>query len=155
MLIRSLHCSKLQCLSLRGFTSVTPQQVLAPRDVLRKARAFTEEDFLRYSKVSFDSNPLLIESAAAKDVGFQGPLVHGMLVASLFPHIISTHFFPVCIGDEIIGEVQATNLKENRNRYLAKFKTRCFKNGELVAIDGETVALLPTLTVKQEQHKES
>ena len=71
MLIRSLHCSKLQCLSLRGFTSVTPQQVLTPGDVLRKARAFTEEDVLQYSKVSFDSNPLHIESAAAKDVGFK------------------------------------------------------------------------------------
>lgn len=92
MLIRSLHCSKLQCLSLRGFTSVTPQQVLTPGDVLRKARAFTEEDVLHYSKVSFDYNPLHIESAAAKDVGFQGPVVHGMLVASLFPHILSTHF---------------------------------------------------------------
>ncbi|ESW13554.1 hypothetical protein PHAVU_008G206400 [Phaseolus vulgaris] len=163
MLIRSLHCSKFQCLSLRGFITVTPQQVLKPGDVLRKARAFTEEDVLQYSKVSFDSNPLHIESAAAKDVGFQGPVVHGMLVASLFPHIISTHFpgavyvsqnlnfkFPVYIGDEIIGEVQATNLRENRNRYLAKFKTRCFKNGELV-IDGEAVALLPTLTAEQKQ----
>jgi len=92
MLIRGLSCSKLQCLNLRGFTSVTPEQVLKPGDVLRKARTFTEEDVLQYSKVSFDSNPLHTESAAAKDVGFQGPLVHGMLVASLFPHIISTHF---------------------------------------------------------------
>ncbi|ESW13150.1 hypothetical protein PHAVU_008G171900 [Phaseolus vulgaris] len=146
MLIRSLHCSKLQCLSLRGFTSVTPQQVLTPGDVLRKARAFTEEDVLQYSKVSFDSNPLHIESAAAKDVGFKPGAVY-----------VSQNLnfkFPVYIGDEIIGEVQATNLRENRNRYLAKFKTMCFKNGELVVIDGEVVALLPTLTVEQEQHKE-
>ncbi|CAJ1971191.1 unnamed protein product [Sphenostylis stenocarpa] len=167
MLIRSLHCSKLQCLSLRGFTCATAQEVLKPGVVLRKARAFTEEDVLQYSKVSFDSNPLHSESAAAKDVGFEGPLVHGMLVASLFPHIISTHFpgavyvsqnlnfkFPVYIGDQITGEVQATNLRENKNRYLAKFKTRCFKNGELLVIDGEAVALLPTLRIEQEQHEE-
>ncbi|KAK7392929.1 hypothetical protein VNO78_21379 [Psophocarpus tetragonolobus] len=56
-----------------------------------------------------------------------------------------------CIGDQIISEVQATNLRENKSRYLAKFKTRCFKNGELLVIDGEAVALLPTLTVEQEQ----
>ncbi|QCE01527.1 uncharacterized protein LOC114195366 [Vigna unguiculata] len=167
MFIRSLQRTKLQCLKLRGFASVTPQEVLKPGDVFRKARAFTEEDVLQYAKVSFDSNPLHTESAAAKDVGFEGPLVHGMLVASLFPHIISSRFpgavyvsqnlnfkFPVYIGDQIIAEVQATNVRANRNRYLAKFKTRCLKNGELIVIDGEAVALLPTLTVEQEQHEE-
>ncbi|KAK7375598.1 hypothetical protein VNO78_35505 [Psophocarpus tetragonolobus] len=162
MLIRSLHCSKLPSLSLRSFTSAT-LHVLKPGDVLRKVRAFTEEDVLQYSKVSCDYNPLHTDSAAAKDVGFEGPLVHGMLVASIFPHIISSNFpgavyvsqsltfkFPVYIGDQIIGEVQATNLRENKSRYLAKFKTRCFKNGELLVIDGEAVALLPTLAVEQE-----
>nr|XP_007141561.1 hypothetical protein PHAVU_008G206400g [Phaseolus vulgaris]ESW13555.1 hypothetical protein PHAVU_008G206400g [Phaseolus vulgaris] len=121
MLIRSLHCSKFQCLSLRGFITVTPQQVLKPGDVLRKARAFTEEDVLQYSKPG--------AVYVSQNLNFK---------------------FPVYIGDEIIGEVQATNLRENRNRYLAKFKTRCFKNGELV-IDGEAVALLPTLTAEQKQ----
>ncbi|TKY57082.1 (R)-specific enoyl-CoA hydratase [Spatholobus suberectus] len=166
MLIRSLHCSKFQSLSLRCFTSVTPH-VLKPGDVLRKARVYTEEDVLQYSKVSCDSNLLHTDPAAARNIGFEGPLVHGMLVASLFPHIISSHFpgavyvsqslnfkFPVYIGDQIIGEVQATNLRENKSRYLAKFKTRCFKNGELLVIDGEAMALLPTLTVEQEQHEE-
>lgn len=163
MFIRSLHCSKVQSLSLRFFTSATPQ-VLKPGDVLRKARLFSEEDVLQYSKVSCDSNPLHTDSAAARNVGFEGPVVHGMLVASLFPHIISSHFpgavyvsqslnfkFPVYVGDQIIGEVQATNLRENKNRYIAKFKTRCFKNGELLVIDGEALALLPTLTIEQEQ----
>ncbi|KAJ1432120.1 P-loop containing nucleoside triphosphate hydrolase [Sesbania bispinosa] len=167
-------------LSLRCFSSATPH-VLKPGDVLRKARLFTEEDVLQYSKVSHDSNPLHSDSAAAQNVGFEGPLVHGMLVASLFPHIISSHFtpvggrlsyeieydkvkkdepgavyvsqslnfkFPVYIGDEVIGEVQATNLRVNKDRYLAKFKTRCFKNGELLVIEGEAVAMLPTLTVE-------
>lgn len=91
MFIRSLHCSKVQSLSLRFFTSATPQ-VLKPGDVLRKARLFSEEDVLQYSKVSCDSNPLHTDSAAARNVGFEGPVVHGMLVASLFPHIISSHF---------------------------------------------------------------
>ncbi|KAK7372680.1 hypothetical protein VNO80_06067 [Phaseolus coccineus] len=85
----SLHCSKLQCLSLRGFTSVTPQQVLTPGDVLRKARVFTEEDVLQYSKPG--------AVYVSQNLNFK---------------------FPVYIGDQIIGEVQATNLRENRNRYL-------------------------------------
>lgn len=91
MLFRSLHSSKLQYLSLRCFSSATPH-VLKPGDILKKTRVFTEEDVLQYSKVSHDSNPLHIDSATARNVGFEGPLVHGMLVASLFPHIISSHF---------------------------------------------------------------
>nr|AFK49358.1 unknown [Lotus japonicus] len=167
MLIRSLVSSKLQSLSLRCFSSAATPQVLKPGDVLRKARAFTEEDVLHYSKVTHDLNPLHTDSAAAQNVGFEGPLVHGMLVASLFPHIISSHFpgavyvsrslnfkFPVYIGDQVIGEVQATNLRANKNRYLVKFKTRCIKSDELVAIEGEAVAMLPTLTVEQLLHKE-
>ncbi|RDY12179.1 (R)-specific enoyl-CoA hydratase, partial [Mucuna pruriens] len=125
MLTKSLHCSKVQSLRLRCFASATPK-VLKPGDVLRKARLFTEEDVLQYSKVSCDFNPLHTDSAAAKEVGFEGPLVHGMLVASLFPRIISSHFF----------------------------KTRCFKNGKLLVLDGEAMALLPTLAVEQEQHEE-
>ena len=66
--------------------------MLKPGDVLKKTRVFTEEDVLQYSKVSRDSNPLHTDSDAARNVGFEGPLVHGMLVASLFPHIISSHF---------------------------------------------------------------
>jgi len=76
--------------SLRCFSSTT--HVLKPGDVLKKTRVFTEEDVLQYSKVSHDSNPLHNHSEAARSVGFEGPLVHGMLVASLFPHIISSHF---------------------------------------------------------------
>jgi acyl dehydratase len=66
--------------------------VLKPGDALKKTRVFTKEDVLQYSKVSHDSNPLHTDTAAARNVGFEGPLVHGMLVASLFPHIISAHF---------------------------------------------------------------
>ncbi|KAK7276598.1 hypothetical protein RIF29_17741 [Crotalaria pallida] len=161
MLMRSLvFSSKLQYLSLRCFSSATPH-VLKPGDILRETRVFTEEDVLHYSKVSHDYNPLHTDAAAARGVGFEGPLVHGMLVASLFPHIISSHFpgavyvsqslnfkLPVYVGDQISGEVQATNLRENKNRYLAKFKTRCFKNGELLVIEGDAMAMLPTLTVE-------
>ncbi|KAJ1381554.1 HotDog domain superfamily [Sesbania bispinosa] len=118
MLIRSLCSSKLQYLSLRCFSSATPH-VLKPGDVLRKARLFTEEDVLQYSKPG--------AVYVSQSLNFK---------------------FPVYIGDEVIGEVQATNLRVNKSRYLAKFKTRCFKNGELVVIEGEAVAMLPTLTVE-------
>ncbi|KAI4308282.1 hypothetical protein L6164_031372 [Bauhinia variegata] len=147
--------------SQRCFSSATPR-VLKPGDFLRQTRIFTDEDVLQYSKVSHDCNPLHFDSDSARNVGFEGRLVHGMLVASLFPQIISSHFpgavyvsqslsfkLPVYIGDQIISEVEAASLRANRNRYLAKFKTRCYKNGELV-LDGEAMALLPTLEMEAE-----
>ena len=86
MLINSLVSGEIQrqrCFSTAG--------VLKPGDVLRQTRIFTDEHVLRYSEVSQDSNPLHFDSEAARNVGFEGPLVHGMLVASLFPRIISSH----------------------------------------------------------------
>lgn len=80
---------------------------------------------------------------------------------------------PVYIGDQVVGEVQATNVRENKNRYFkfrhyrlvhffelvmilfllkclsmlfsAKFKTRCYKNGDILVLEGEALALLPNL----------
>lgn len=111
MLFRILHSSKLQYLSLRCFSSATPPHVLKPGDVLRKARLFTEEDVLQYSKVSHDSNPLHTDSATARDVGFVGPLVHGMLVASLFPHIISSNFVSLTLTLSSNFDIPAMEMK--------------------------------------------
>ncbi|XP_020572359.1 uncharacterized protein LOC110019122 [Phalaenopsis equestris] len=90
--------------------------------------------------------------------GFDGGcIVHGMLVASLFPSVISSNFpgaiyasqtlqfkLPVYIEDEVIAEVQATNMREHKNKYLVKFRTKCFKSQGLL-MDGEAMAILPTL----------
>ncbi|KAF2321840.1 hypothetical protein GH714_003044 [Hevea brasiliensis] len=49
----------------------------------------------------------------------------------------SLHFkSPVYIGEEVLGEVQAISIRENKKRYIAKFATKCFKKGDLLIIDG-------------------
>ncbi|KAJ0970340.1 hypothetical protein J5N97_023217 [Dioscorea zingiberensis] len=81
-----------------------------------------------------------------------------MLVASLFPSIIASHFpgaiyvsqtlqfkLPVYIGDEIVAEVQALSLREHKKRFIVRFTTKCFTNTEQLVIDGEATAILPTL----------
>lgn len=128
-------------------------------DILRQKRVFTNTDVVEYSKVSYDSNPLHFDTQSARNAGFQDPLVHGMLVASLFPRIISTHFpgavyvlqslqfrLPVHIEEEIVGEVQAINVRELKKKYLVKFSTRCLKN-DILVLDGEATAILPTLAM--------
>ena len=93
MLLNSLVSGKLQ----KCFSTATPS-VLKPGDVLRQTRMFNNEHVLRYSEVSQDSNPLHFDYEAARNVGFEGPLVHGMLVASVFPRIISSHFVSLTLN---------------------------------------------------------
>lgn len=145
--------------SLRCFSSSGPQ-ILKTGDILRQSRIFSDEDVIDYSKVSHDSNPLHFDAGVAQNSGFEDRLVHGMLVAALFPRIIASRFpgaiyvsqslqfkCPVYVGDEVRGEVQAVNIRESKKKYMVKFLTKCFKSGELLVIDGEAIAILPSLTL--------
>lgn len=89
MLIRNLPSINIHC--LRGFSSSAPS-LLKVGDVLKQTRTFSDEDVLEYSKVTYDSNPMHFDSESARNAGFEDRLVHGMLVAALFPRILSYHF---------------------------------------------------------------
>ncbi|KAK4753795.1 hypothetical protein SAY87_001899 [Trapa incisa] len=144
--------------SLRHFSSSGPL-TLKTGDVFTKKRVFSNEDVINYSKVSHDSNPVHFDAECARTLGFEDCLVHGMLVAALFPRIISSNFpgaiyvsqslqfkSPVYVGEEISGEVQATNIRKMKDKSLVKFSTKCFKKGEHLVIDGEAVAIFPSLS---------
>ncbi|RID41433.1 hypothetical protein BRARA_J01395 [Brassica rapa] len=151
----------------RCFSSVT-SKTLKVGDVLREARVFSSEDVKSYAEVSHDWNPLHFDQELARKAGFENRLVHGMLVSSMFPRIISSHFpgavyvsqtlhfrSPVYVGDEILGLVQATALRETKNKYIVKFSTKCIKNhSELVVLDGEATAVLPSLELLQPSSSE-
>ncbi|XP_022140510.1 uncharacterized protein LOC111011158 [Momordica charantia] len=156
MLRRGVFSAFIVSSSLKFFSSST-SNVLKVGDILSHTRIFTSEDVLEYSKVSHDSNPLHFDSALARRAGYEDRLVHGMLVASMFPLIISSHFpgaiyvsqslnfkLPVYVGEQIIGQVEAVNLKENKKRYLAKFRTLCLRNGGDLVLEGEAMAILPS-----------
>ena len=78
--------------SLRYLSSSSTSSVLKIGDALGHKRVFSNEDVGEYSKVSHDANPLHFDYESARAAGFEDRLVHGMLVASLFPWIISSHF---------------------------------------------------------------
>ncbi|KAA0035311.1 (R)-specific enoyl-CoA hydratase [Cucumis melo var. makuwa] len=154
MLSRGLFSTHISS-SLKCFSSST-SNVLKVGDILSYNRIFTSEDVLEYSKVSHDSNPLHFDPELARRAGFNGCLVHGLLVASMFPHIISSHYpgaiyvsqslnfkLPVYVGEKIVGQVEAIELRENKKRYLAKFKTKCLRNGDELVLEGEARAILP------------
>ncbi|XP_078427589.1 hydroxyacyl-thioester dehydratase type-like protein [Wolffia australiana] len=148
--------------SLAAFSSSSsPPRILQIGTALRKSRCFSEADVRAYSDLTGDANPVHFHLESAVVAGFLRPVVHGMLVASLFPRVIASSFpaavyvsqrldfrSPVYIGEEIVAEVQATAIRSVRNRFLAKFSTKCFRSGEEVPVlDGEAAAVLPTLAV--------
>lgn len=89
------NCLSSNFLSSYKFCSVA-ESTLKIGDSLQQRRIFMNEDVVKYSKVSQDSNLLHFDDEFAKNAGFQGRIVHGMLVASLFPLIISSHFVSNC-----------------------------------------------------------
>ncbi|XP_020594602.1 uncharacterized protein LOC110034699 [Phalaenopsis equestris] len=72
--------------------AVRPQ--LKVGDVLRMTRRFSAADVAAYGSVSGDRNPVHHDPDFARRIGgFDGGcIVHGMLVASLFPSVISSNF---------------------------------------------------------------
>jgi acyl dehydratase len=72
----------------------SPPGVLSVGHALRERRRFTEDDVAAYAAVSGDRNPVHLDDAVARELGgfHRGRVVHGMLVASLFPSIIAASF---------------------------------------------------------------
>ncbi|KAF9596874.1 hypothetical protein IFM89_013922 [Coptis chinensis] len=60
--------------------------------VLNKSRSFTDSDLLDYAKLTQDSNPLHFDSEFAQRYGYNDRIVHGIIIATLFPQIIASHF---------------------------------------------------------------
>ncbi|XP_075523663.1 3-hydroxyacyl-[acyl-carrier-protein] dehydratase FERN, mitochondrial-like [Primulina tabacum] len=148
--------------SLRHY-SLSSENVLKTGGILKQTRTFLDFDIAEYSKLTHDSNPLHSDLKCAKQAGFtEIPLSPEMLVASLFPRIIACHFpwavyvkqelnfrSPVFIGDKVVGEVEAKNIRQIKEFCLVKFVTTCFKDGEIVVIGSEAMAMLPTLSIKK------
>ncbi|XP_038982686.1 (R)-specific enoyl-CoA hydratase [Phoenix dactylifera] len=150
--------------SFSSYTTPEATRLLKVGDVLRESRRFSESDVARYSEVSGDRNPVHLDADFARRIaGFDGGrVVHGMLVASLFPSVIASHFpgavyiaqtlkfkLPVYIEDEVVAEVQATHVRENKKRYIVKFATKCFVDKKSLVLDGEATAILPTLALNK------
>ena len=65
---------------------------LLPGNELHCVKQFTQEDVQAFLKLTGDANSIHTDNAAAKAAGLQGPIVPGIMMASLFPAIIGTNF---------------------------------------------------------------
>jgi 3-hydroxybutyryl-CoA dehydratase len=119
-------------------------------------KTITEADILLYAAVSTDTNPVHIDSEAAKNSVFGERVAHGMLSAGLISAVLGTrlpgpgtiylgqtlHFrAPVKIGATVIATVEIIALDSAKKR--ATLKTTCTVEGEAV-IEGEARVQVPS-----------
>ena len=56
-------------------------------DTFRTSRTFTEDDVIRFARISRDYNPVHFDARFAKAKNFSAPICHGLLAASLATEI--------------------------------------------------------------------
>lgn len=118
-------------------------------------KTLTDADVLMFTGVSGDTNPLHQNREFARETQFGGPIVHGMLTASLLSALIGTRLpgpgciymdqslkftVPVRVGDTVTAKVEIIELDSVRP--YAILKTSCSVKGQTVLI-GEARVKVP------------
>lgn len=129
--------------------------------ILRKERSFTLSDVRSFCQLCKNTNPIHLQHSSAKQLGFSDCVVPELLYAGLFPAIIGTHFpgsiyvsqrlefkRPVLVGQHLLAEVRAINLRRVRDKYRVEFATFCWtKIEKFLVVDGTAVAVLANLSL--------
>lgn len=69
---------------------MTPDRLPAIGERTSIEHIFTESDIADFAELSGDKNPVHLDAVAARRMGFDGPIVHGMLAASLISRLLGT-----------------------------------------------------------------
>ena len=118
---------------------------------------FTQDEVKLFADLGGDNNPLHIDPQFAKSTIFEGPIVHGILVGSLFSTLMgrsingsiyvsqSLQFkAPVHVGAEVIAKLVVSFVEQKRLGVLLSCTTTCtlVASGK-TAIVGEAKVLVP------------
>lgn len=157
-----IRIPQLAAAAAAAFSSTSCHRLLKVGDVLKQSRRFTDADVVRYSAVSGDQSPIHLDADFSPQIADRSRIVHGLLVASLFPSLIAFQFpgavyasqslqftLPVYIGDEVVAEVKATNIRASKEKYYVKWATKCYTSKECLVLDGEATTILPEITLSR------
>jgi len=126
-------------------------------DSFAVSRTFTEQDSTAFADLSKDYNPVHFDHRFAKAKNFQGPICHGLLVASLLTEIggqigwlasgMNFRFKkPVYFGDTIECSLTITELDDpNRAEAQAVFKNQ----QDEIVIEANLTGIIPGFPEKQ------
>ncbi len=119
-------------------------------------RAITQADVQQFAEVTGDTNPTHLDAAYAATTRFKKPIVHGMLVGSLFSKVFGmdypgegtiycsqtlTFLKPVYPDSPLTVEVIVRRLDVEKNR--AYFDTLIHDRAGDVVIKGEAMVMPP------------
>jgi len=122
-------------------------------DTFRTSRTFTEDDVIRFARISRDYNPVHFDARFAKAKNFSAPICHGLLVASLATEIggqigwlASAMNFrfrgPVYVGETITCSWVMTAIEQNGR---AKASVTITKEDGATVIEAEISGIVPGL----------
>ena len=109
----------------------------------------------QFVELSGDQNPLHTNELYSKEIGFQGIVCHGMLLASLFSRLVgmylpgrkalylsqSLKFISPCfINDEIT--IKGKILKKSISSRIVTLETKIIKNNDINVVIGEAKVLV-------------
>eukprot|EP00250_Pteridium_aquilinum_P006082 c16066_g1_i1 orf=67-690(-) len=139
---------------------------LFPGKTLSLERCFSLDDVHAFCRLCHITDPIRLQISETQSRGYSACVVPELLYSGLFPAIIGTHFpgsiyvsqslvfkSPVLLGDCLLAEVKAVHLRKIREKFRVEFATSCWKKeGNVLAVEGNAVAVLPSL-VQQEVSK--
>jgi len=122
-------------------------------DSFRISRTFTDDEVIRFAKISRDYNPVHFDVRFANARNFSAPICHGLLVASLATEIggqigwlASTMNFrfkgPVYVGETITCNWIMTAIDQNGR---AKASVTITKEDGVTVIEAEISGIVPGL----------
>jgi 3-hydroxybutyryl-CoA dehydratase len=122
-------------------------------DTFRTSRTFTDDDVIRFARVSRDYNPVHFDARFAKAKNFSAPICHGLLVASLATEIggqigwlASAMNFrfkgPVYVGETITCSWVMTAVDQKGR---AKASVTMTKEDGVTVIEAEISGIVPGL----------
>lgn len=124
-------------------------------------KTFGPDEVRLFAQLSEDFNPLHLDETFASETPFGRPIVHGLLLSSLFSGLLGqklpgegsvylgqTLSFkkPIFVGEEVTAQVEVTQIREDKP--IATLATRIFDCHGDLAVDGEAVVKFPTSWLK-------
>ncbi len=123
-------------------------------DRIEEYRKITDDDVIRFAKLTLDYNPIHFDEDIARGEGFPNRIVHGMLVGSLFSKIIGTElpgdgsiyvsqhldFVLPVMHNETLKLVVCVKQYLGKKRFL--LETTCYNEQSKVVVKGEAVVLV-------------
>ncbi len=119
-------------------------------------KIFSEEEVRIFTRISGDDNPLHGDPDYAEKTPFGQPIVHGLLVSSLFSGLLGAHLpghgtiylgqtlafkAPVFLNEEVKASVEVIAVREDKP--IITLKTECVKSDGTIAVQGEAVVKIP------------